>query len=437
MLKTNLNDVNFSFEQFLLELNNLHDTHALFKYSKRNDKKRNKPWITNGIANAIRKKNNLYNKLCRAKDSERKELHKLYKAYKNHVTNLSRRSKESYFKNLFEENKKNTYKIWHEIKVLININTQTKYAPICLQIIDSIVTDNKVIANEFNNFFNSIATKIDSKSVQTKTTFQDTLKNPNEKSFFIHPTTKEEIEDNIKLLNDHKTTGPNGILTQILKQFKKLLSEPLNNLINLSFTTGVFPNIAKIAKIVPLYKKDNKLECNNYRPISLLSNIGKLIEKLLHKRLYFFLDQSKCLFDSQFGFRPHHSTNHALITITEHIRSALDKSNFTCGVFLDFQKAFDTVNHGILLSKLSYYGASGIAHDLFKSYLTNRKQHTIINGVSSSVLSKTHGVLQGSVLGPLLFLIYINDLNHVVKHSTVHHFADGTNLLYSSSSLRP
>ena len=243
----------------------------------------------------------------------------------------------------------------------ININSQTKYAPICLQIKDSIVTDSKVIANEFNNFFNSIASNIDSKIIQTKTNFQDTLKNPNENSFFIYPTTKEEIEDNIKLLNNHKTTGPNSIPTQILKQFKKTLSEPLNNLINLSFTTGVFPNIAKFAKIVPLYKKQNKLECNNYRPISLLSNIGKLIEKLLHKRLYSFLDQSKCLFGSQFGFRPHHSTNHALISITEHIRSALDKNNFTCGVFLDFQKVFDTVNHGILLSKLSYYGVRGIA----------------------------------------------------------------------------
>ena len=161
----------------------------------------------------------------------------------------------------------------------------------------------------------------------------------------------------------------------------------MNNLINLSFTKGVYPNIAKFAKIVPFYKKQNKLECNNYRPISLLSNIGKLIEKLLHQRLYSFLDQNKCLFGSQFGFRPHHSTNYALITITEHIRSALDKNNFTCGVFLDFQKAFDTVNHGILLSKLSYYGVRGIAPDLFKSYLTNRKQQTIINGVSSSVLS--------------------------------------------------
>ena len=153
LLKTSLNDVNFSFEQFLLKLNNLLDIHAPFQYLKCKNEKHNKPWITNGIANSIKKKNNFYKKLCRAKDARRKEeLHKLYKAYKNLVTNSSRRSKESYFQNLFEENKKNTYKIWQEIKILININTQTNYAPICLQIKDSIVTDSKVIANKFTTF---------------------------------------------------------------------------------------------------------------------------------------------------------------------------------------------------------------------------------------------------------------------------------------------
>ena len=177
MLKTNLNDVNFSFEQFLLKLNNLLDIYAPFKYSKRKNEKPNKLCITNGIANSIRKKNNLYKKLCRAKDSKRKEeLCKLYKAYKNHVTNFSRRSKESYFKNLFEENKKITYKVWQEIKVLININTQTKYAPICLQIKDSVVIDSKVIENECNNLFKSIASNIDSKTIQAKTNFLDNIK---------------------------------------------------------------------------------------------------------------------------------------------------------------------------------------------------------------------------------------------------------------------
>ena len=148
------------------------------------------------------------------------------------------------------------------------------------------------------------------------------------------------------------------------------------------------------------------------------------------------LDQSKCFFDSKFGFRPHHSTNHALIT--KHIRSVIDKNNLTCGVFLDFQKTFDTVNHGILLSKIKLVWClvCGITHDFLKSYLTNRKQHIIRNAMSSSILSITYEVLQRSVLGPVLFLIYINDLNHMVKQSTVHYFDDGNNLLYSSYSLK-
>ena len=142
------------------------------------------------------------------------------------------------------------------------------------------------------------------------------------------------------------------------------------------------------------------------------------------------------MYNLQFGFRPLHSTKHALITTTEQIKTFLDKSSFTCGVFLDFQKAFDAVNYKILRSKLIYYGIRGIAHKLFHSYLNNRKLYSSLNDINSSVLTLTHGVPQGSVLGALLFLIYINDLNHMIKHSSVHHFADDTNLLYSSSSLK-
>ena len=157
----------------------------------------------------------------------------------------------------------------------------------------------------------------------------------------------------------------------------------------------------------------------------------------LRQKLYSFLEQNNCIYDLQFGFRALHSTNHALISISEQIKSSLDKNNFACGVFLDFQKAFDTVNHKILLSKLSHYGIRGIPHKLFYSYLNNRKQYTSIDDDDddSAVLTITHGVPQGSVLGPLLFLIYINNL-HVIKHSSMYHFADDTNLLYSNSSLK-
>ena len=143
-----------------------------------------------------------------------------------------------------------------------------------------------------------------------------------------------------------------------------------------------------------------------------------------------------CLSELQFGFRSKHSTSHALISITEKIREAIDSGKFSCGIFIDLQKAFDTVDHSILVSKLEYYGVRGLAKDWFFSYLDNRKQFVSINGFESSHRNIKSGVPQGSVLGPLLFLIYINDLAFSVKHSTVHHFADDTNLLCINKSLK-
>ena len=177
------------------------------------------------------------------------------------------------------------------------------------------------------------------------------------------------------------------------------------------------------------------MDCANYRPISFLSNLGKLIEKLIRFRRNIFFENHKCFHKNQFGFRKKHLTDHALIFIIEKIRFALDNNQYTCGVFLDFQKTFDTVNPEILLSKLEYYGIRGIPHDLIKSYLTNRKNTHII-GIDSNTITNTHAIPEGSVLGPILSLIYINETSQVIKHSEMHYVPDDTNLLYSSNSVK-
>ena len=200
--------------------------------------------------------------------------------------------------------------------------------------------------------------------------------------------------------------------------------------------TGVFPSVLKTAKVVPVSKKDSKLNYSNYRSISLLSNIEKILEKLMYKRLYAFLDYNNIIYDLQFGFRQQYSTSHALINITENIRKALDDGNIGCGVFVDLQKAFDTVDHQILLAKLNHYGIRGVSNDWFKSYLSNCNQYVSINGYESSLAAINCGVPQGSALGPLLFLFYINDLNQAIKARKVHHFADDTNLLCLSNSIK-
>ena len=203
---------------------------------------------------------------------------------------------------------------------------------------------------------------------------------------------------------------------KILKTYSMSLSKPLSELINLSFAQGKFPTILKIAKVIPIHKKGDKSECDNHWPISLISNISKLLEKLVHERLYSFREKEKLLFEGQYGFRNKRSTTDALTDITERIRDAYDKGYYTCGAFLDFRKAFNTVNYEILLSKLTHYGKKRKAVDWLRSFLSQRVQYTSINGSDSEPSLVTHGAQQGSVLGPLLFIIFINDLHKSVKH---------------------
>ena len=157
---------------------------------------------------------------------------------------------------------------------------------------------------------------------------------------------------------------------------------------------------------------------------------------MIYKRIYSFIEKNKCLYSLQFGFRAKHSTTHSLINITEKIRFALDHNKVACGIFVDLQKAFDTVNHEILLDKLNHYGFRGIINDWFRSYLHERKQKVCINGFESEIKTIHHGVPQGSVLGPILFLLYINDLHKCINFSETFHFADDTNLLNVSDDYK-
>ena len=205
--------------------------------------------------------------------------------------------------------------------------------------------------------------------------------------------------------------------------------------INDSFSCGTFPDLMKLAKVIPLYKKNSPEFASNYRPISLLSVFSKITEKLMYARLYKFFEDHDILHPLQCGFRSKHSILHALIGLTETIKTTLDDGMFGCGVFIDLQKAFDTVNHSILLKKMEHYGVRGIALDWFTSYLSDRKQYVSVNGYTSDYLNISCGVPQGSVLDPLLFLIYINDLPNVSKLLSYYLFADDTNIYFKSNDL--
>ena len=438
LLKIDSNNPNISFDLFYNELTSLINQYTPTRHlSKKQLLKIDKPWITKGLRKSIAIRDKILKKFINSKvETTKSRLHIKYKRYRNSIINLIKISKRNYYKAFFNNNINNTKLVWKGINELIFKN-KTKVSNVSLKLNNALITDESKVAEAFNEYFTSIAQNLQEK-IPEYGNFEEFVQgiSPND-SFFFKAVTKSEMLKVLTSLNFSKSNGDFSIPKQIFSLIPEKLAGILTSLINQAFETGVFPTSLKIVKVVPIFKnKGSNLDVNNFRPISLLSNIDKIFEKLVHKRLTSFLLKHNLLFNKQFGFRKSHSTNQALITLTESIRKSLDNGDFSCGVFIDLQKAFDTVDHNILLRKLELYGIRGKCNNWFRSYLKGRKQYVFLNGKKSNYKEVLFGVPQGSVLGPLLFLIYINDLPKALIFSDVTLFADDTCLLYSNSSLK-
>ena len=325
-------------------------------------------------------------------------------------------------------------KTWKGINELIRSNSNKTYIN-QIQYNETVITDKKQIVNTFNDFFINVGPTTDREIPKTPISPLSFLKHRVASDFVLKPTSVPEVMTTLLQLDDKKSPGPSEIPINLLKLSAPIIVPHLVTILNLSLQTGIFPNLMKLAKVIPIFKSGSKLLVTNYRPISLLSVFSKIFEKIVHKQFYSFLCTNSVIYDTQFGFQKNKSTLHSLIEIVENIRNCMDKSNYGCGIFIDLKKAFDTVNHTILIQKLEHYGVRGKSLDWFSSYLIGRTQYTFCNNHSSQVKEITCGIPQGSVLGPLLFLLYINDLPNISKIFKFYLFADDTNIFYQNSNL--
>jgi len=429
-------DPDHMFTLFHNKLLHIIDKHIPLKLiSRKKSKLRSKPWITKGIMISIQQKNKLYKKFIKTKSADHQTKFKLYR---NKINHLIRISKQQYYNDYFNANASSAKHVWKGIKEIVNPKSNQHNCTINkISIGDNDLTDPKSISNAFNNYFANIGKQLADNIPASANSALEYLANlPNYyDSFYLFPTDAEEIAAEISSLKLGKSVGPFSVPVKVLKILQPYIAKPLEIIFNSSLATGIVPQSLKIAKVIPIFKKGSNTDLGNYRPISLLSVFDKILEKIVAKRMLNYIEKKNILYDKQFGFRSNYSTDYAILSIIDKIQQAIDKREFSCGIFLDMSKAFDTVNHQILIAKLNRYGFRGPISDWLTDYLKDRKQFVSIGETFSDQQTILLGVPQGSVLGPLLFLLYINDFHLCSNIFDFHLFADDASLFYKHKNL--
>ena len=433
-----------TFESFLAFFQNKIDETCKLetpKTSKRNNIVN--PWITRGLINSVEKKARLYfawRQSCTlANPDDNSNLHLAYANFKNHLKIVIKAAKFTHYSKKFESCSNNSKKTW---QVINELRGKTK-----AQVKDDFTIDGskvlcrRTIASKFNEYFTSLASNLNMKLLSNGDvmvipipSFTLYMAKSVRDSVFLRDTDANEI---LEIIQGFQNGKASDIPIVLVKRSAHLIANILSKLYNRCLSIGHYPSIFKIGKVTPIYKKGNKSLIENYRPVSILPIFGKIFEKVIYSRLHSFFSSKGILQDSQFGFRKGHSTTHALHKSVSEIAHSVTHGKHVLGIFIDLSKAFDTLDHRILLHKLENYGVRGTAFNLLKSYLSDRLQCVSFLDAQSETLQVQYGVPQGSILGPLLFLIYINDIVNCYQDGDQCSFvlyADDTNIFVTGPS---
>ena len=314
------------------------------------------------------------------------------------LTTILKLTGKRYYNDLLQRHKGSVKESWNILNKIMKKNNSHTTMPryfVCEN--NKQVINRKEIANGFNNFFANIGPNLANqiKITDNTKTIYDYLNNSEDKSIFLEPVVDKEVLNTVKNYKSKTSTYCDNLDMAIIKKIINSVAKTFTYMCNLSFLNGIIPDKMKIAKIIPLFKAGNKSQFTNYRPVSLLPQFSKILEKLFNNRLNNIIEKNNILSDPQYSFRNNRSTSLALMDLIEQITDNLDNKKTTIGIFIDLKKAFDTVNHELLLEKLKFYGVRGIANRWLQNYLEDRKQYVSFNYYCSELSKVSCGVPQG------------------------------------------
>ena len=433
ILKT-YKDVDKAYNKFFEIFISIYDSAFPKQKIKIKTKRISSPWITKGILKSSKQKQRLYEKFLKNRTAQNEQV---YKTYKNLFETIKHKTKKAYYSNILLKYKGDAKKTWQIMKSLIGKSpVKTSKFPKKIILEENEIFEEHKIAKTFNDFFSKVGQNLAQKIPFSLKSFESFMKEYTSQ-IASKSVTVTELKDAFFSLKARKSPGYDEVSFDAIRSCFGELFTPLLFIFNMSIETGIFAKNLKVAKVTPIYKAGEKTDLGNYRPISVLPCFSKILERIMHGRLHAYLEENKILYSKQFGFQLGQSTDHAIVQLVDQIYDSFDANRYTIGVFVDLSKAFDTVDHNILIKKLQLYGIKGKTLEWLKSYLTNRKQYIQIDKNDKTDLKTIKcGVPQGSILGPLLFLIYVNDLQYVSTILNPIMFADDTNLFYSHQDIK-